>query len=85
MLNISFTESYFCSECKEPLEIRQMDELQNGNINVFIVPCQNCMKTPLPYVQTAIAWWDCECGYAMPEPLQSCVKCGAPRPTAQTD
>jgi hypothetical protein len=26
-----------------------------------------------------VKWWGCQCGYSMPEPLQTCVKCGSPR------
>ena len=30
-------------------------------------------------MSSATKWWGCNCGYAMPEPLTSCVKCGAKR------
>ena len=42
MLNMNWSESFYCAVCKEALEVKQMDELHNGNVDIFISPCSKC-------------------------------------------
>lgn len=43
-----------------------------------VVASAEMNKTVYVAAQPSKEWWACSCGYAMPEPLQSCVKCGTP-------
>lgn len=60
----------YASECEnEAMPVEQWNEL---------VKFADWLDREL-FSQSAQQWWPCPCGYAMPEPLQVCVKCGSPR------
>jgi hypothetical protein len=57
-------------------------EKKDGHFTDLIVEYLAVVMTQLEAAQQSVqrtGRWACSCGYAMPEPLQSCVKCGAPR------
>lgn len=65
-------ESYLCANCNTPLDVRQVDELHNGEIKVYLIPCPKCLSAQHSVQRTACV---CEMPW-LPIGGESCERCG---------
>ena len=48
MFNFPFIERYRCAGCGSSLEVKLMDELHNGEMEVYLISCSKCAARALP-------------------------------------